>query len=90
MVKNTPTNAEDVRDVGLIPGREDPWRGAWQSTPVFVPGESPWTEGPGGLQSMGLQSRSELSTSTLTLKRDMGASWGAACFAILSWCWPTM
>ena len=25
---------------------------AWQSTPVFLPGESPWTEEPGGLQSM--------------------------------------
>jgi len=24
--------------------------------PVFLPGESPWTENPGGLQSTGLQS----------------------------------
>ena len=30
-----------------------PWRRAWQPTPVFLPGESPWTEKPGGLQSMG-------------------------------------
>ena len=29
-----------------------PWRRAWQSTPVFLPGECPWTEEPGGLQSM--------------------------------------
>ena len=29
-----------------------PWRRAWQPTPVFLPGESPWTEEPGGLQSM--------------------------------------
>ena len=28
---------------------------AWQRTPVFLPGESPWTEEPGGLHSMGLQ-----------------------------------
>ena len=28
---------------------------AWQPTPVFLPGESPWTKEPGGLQSMGLQ-----------------------------------
>ena len=28
-----------------------PWRRAWQPTPVFLPGESPWTEDPGGLQS---------------------------------------
>ena len=27
------------------------WRRAWQPTPVFLPGESLWTEGPGGLQS---------------------------------------
>ena len=39
----------------------DPWVGkipcrrAWQPTPVFLPGESPGTEEPGGLQSMGLQ-----------------------------------
>ena len=32
-----------------------PWRGAWQPTPVFSPGESPWIEKPGGLQSMGSQ-----------------------------------
>ena len=32
-----------------------PWRRAWQPTPGFLPGESPWTEEPGRLQSMGLQ-----------------------------------
>ena len=31
------------------------WRRAWQPTPLLLPGESPWTEEPGGLQSMGLQ-----------------------------------
>ena len=31
------------------------WRKAWQPTPVFLPGESPWTEEPGGLQSIGSQ-----------------------------------
>ena len=35
--------------------RKIPWRRAWQPTPLFLPGESPWTEEPGGLQSMGLQ-----------------------------------
>ena len=30
-----------------------PWRRAWQPSPVFLPGESPWTEEPGGLQSVG-------------------------------------
>ena len=37
-------------------GWTDPWRRAWQPTPVFFPGESPWTEEPCGLQSMGSQS----------------------------------
>ena len=32
-----------------------PWRKAWQPTPVFLPGESPWTEEPGELQSTGSQ-----------------------------------
>ena len=32
-----------------------PWRRAWQPTPVFLPGESPWTEEPGELQSRGCE-----------------------------------
>ena len=32
-----------------------PWKRTWQPTPVFLPGESPWTEEPGGLQSVGSQ-----------------------------------
>ena len=35
-------------------GWEDPRRRAWQPILVFLPGESPWTEEPGRLQSMGL------------------------------------
>ena len=30
-------------------GSKIPWRRAWQPTPEFLPGESPWTEEPGGL-----------------------------------------
>ena len=54
MVKNSPANAGDIRDVGSIPelGRF-PWRRVWQPTLVFLPGESLWTEGPGVLQSIG-------------------------------------
>ena len=33
---------------------------AWHPTPVFLPGESPWTEEPGGLQFMGSQSQTRL------------------------------
>ena len=32
-----------------------PWKRAWQATPVFLPGEYPWTEEPGRLQPMGSQ-----------------------------------
>ena len=34
---------------------KNPWRRAWQPTPVFLPGEFPWTEEPGELQSTELQ-----------------------------------
>ena len=39
--------------------RKIPWRRKWQPTPVFLPGESPWTEEPGGLSPWG---RRELDT----------------------------
>ena len=44
-------------DLGSIPGLgRSPGGGqAWQHTPVLLPGESPWIEEPGGLQSMGSQ-----------------------------------
>ena len=35
--------------------QEGPLEEKWQPTPVFLLGESPWTEEPGGQQSMGLQ-----------------------------------
>ena len=38
MVKNLPANAGDARDAGSIPGRKIPWRRAWQTTLVFLPG----------------------------------------------------
>ena len=31
-----------------------PWKRVWQPTPVFLPGEFPWTEEPGRLQSRSL------------------------------------
>ena len=48
-VKNPPSMPETwVRArVGKIP-----WRKAWQLTPVFFPGESPWTEEPGGVHGV--------------------------------------
>ena len=54
MVKNLPAKQE--MQVQFL-GWEDllGWRREWQPTPVFLPGESPWTEKPGGVQSMGSQ-----------------------------------
>ena len=58
MVKKPPANAGHVRDTGSIPGSGRlSWRRAWQPNPIFLPGESPWTEEPGGLQSIGSQSQ---------------------------------
>ena len=50
MVKNLPGLQETMFApwVGKIP-----WRREWLPTPVFLPRESPWTEKPGRLQSMG-------------------------------------
>ena len=33
--------------------RTIPWRRAWQSAPLFLPGESPWTEETCGYISLG-------------------------------------
>ena len=50
VVKNPPANAGDV---GLIPGLGMiPWRRKWQPPPVFLVWRIPWTEEPGGLQSI--------------------------------------
>ena len=48
MVKNT-CNADDL---GSIPGLGRSPGGGHANPPVFLPGESPWTEKPGGLQSV--------------------------------------
>ena len=46
MVKNLLAMWETWFDV--LVGKT-PWKRAWQVTPVFLPGESPWTEEPGRL-----------------------------------------
>ena len=52
LVKNPPAMQETGFDpwVGKVS-----WRRAWPPTPVFLLGESQWTEEPGRLQSMGSQ-----------------------------------
>ena len=55
VVKNPLANARVAGDAASFPGSGRPPGGrAWQPTPVFLPGVSPWTEVPGGLQSMGV------------------------------------
>ena len=49
MVKNPPANAEDVRDMGSIPGSGRSWRGARKPIQVFLPGESHGQKCLGGL-----------------------------------------
>ena len=49
MVKNPPANAEDAGDMGLIL-----WRRKGQPTRLLA-WKIPWTEEPGGLQSIGWQ-----------------------------------
>ena len=56
MVKNLPASSGHVSNVDSIPGSwKISWRRARQHSPVFLPGESPWIEEPGGLQSIGLK-----------------------------------
>ena len=56
VVKNLPSNAGDEGDVGSIPvGQEDPLEEEMATHSSTLALRSPWTEGPGGLQSMGLQ-----------------------------------
>ena len=45
----------DARDAGLIPGWEDPLEKEIATYSSILAWEIPWTEEPGGLQSMGSQ-----------------------------------
>ena len=72
MVKNLPA-IQETQVQSLV--QKDPWRRKWQPTPVFLPGEIPWTEEPGGLQSMGSQRVGhESATNTFTLGALLGNS----------------
>ena len=55
MVMNLPANAEDVRDSGSTLGLEDPQEEEMETDSSILAWEIPWTEEPGGLQSMGSQ-----------------------------------
>ena len=55
MVKNLPADAEDMRDVGSTPGWDNPLEECMATHSSILAWRIPWTEEPGGLQSMGLQ-----------------------------------
>ena len=55
VVKNLPANAGNVRDLGSIPGLEDPLEEGMATHSSILVWRIPWTEEPGGLQSMELQ-----------------------------------
>ena len=53
LVTQTVKNLPAVQRPGYNPWvGKIPWRRPWQPTPAFLPGELPWTEAPGRLQSM--------------------------------------
>ena len=52
--KESACGAGDTGDAGsILEWGRFPWRRARQPTAVYLPGESAWTEEPGGLQSVG-------------------------------------
>ena len=52
--KNPPANVGDTGYMALVPRLGGPLERKWQPSPLILPGEIPWTEEPGRLQSMGL------------------------------------
>ena len=57
VVKNPPANAGDVRDLGWALGWEDALEGGMAICPSTLAWRIPWTEAPGALQSIGVQSQ---------------------------------
>ena len=55
VVKDPPANAGRVRDSGLIPGFGDPLEEKIETHFSTLAWKIPWTEKPGGLQSIELQ-----------------------------------
>ena len=55
VVKNPPAYARDIRDSGLIPGSGRSLEEGMVTHSSILAWRIPWTEEPGGLQSMGSQ-----------------------------------
>ena len=54
--KNPPANAGDIRDVVQSLGQKDPLGEKVATQAILLPQRVPWTEKPGGLQSIESQS----------------------------------
>ena len=68
MVKNLPAMQETRFNPWI---RKIHWRSEWLPTPILLPWGIPWTEEPGGLQSMGSQSQT---TERPSLSLSLGTS----------------
>ena len=55
VIRNPPVNAGELRDEVSILGSEDPLEEGMETHSSILAWRIPWTEEPGGLQSMGLQ-----------------------------------
>ena len=55
VVKNPPDNPEDLRDMSLTPGSEDPLEEGMATPSNIFAWRIPWTEEPGRLQPIGSQ-----------------------------------
>ena len=63
IIKNLPS----VRETQVLSlGQKIPWRKEWLSSPVFLSGEIPWTEEPGGLVYQVTRIGQDWATNTFT------------------------
>ena len=86
VVKNLPASAGDIRDAGSIPGLgRSPRFKKWPSAPQYSSWKIPWTEEPGGLQSIGSQnSLTQLSNWAHSLASNIINSMGRLASHIVS------
>ena len=78
VVKNPPANAGGARDAGSIPGSGRSPGGGNGNPLQYSCLESPMEEEPGGLQSMGLQSQTQLGTHTYRDTEEERQAWRRA------------
>ena len=61
VVKNPPANAGSIQDMGSTPRLGEPLEKGMATHSSILAWRIPWTEEPGGFQSMGSQSQTRLS-----------------------------